>query len=68
MTTYAYNIVLNDSEVIMLQAALNNMIKECEKELANGPKAPFWAHKRSAENVLKKLHSDVVQMSGNKFT
>ena len=65
MTTFAYTIVLNDSERIMIEAALNHMIELCDKELADGPKAPFWAHKNSAQSVLKKLDVKAIQMSGN---
>ena len=55
MTTYSYNLVLNDSEAIVLEVALEMMIKECQAELANGPKAPFWAWQRSAKDLLSRL-------------
>lgn len=73
MTTFAYKIILDDSEVIMLEAALKMMIENCNKELdlakskGESPKPPFWAHKHSAESVLQKLHSNMTQTSGNNF-
>lgn len=67
MTTYSYNITLNDSEVIMLEKALNQMIDHCKMQLDNGEGAPFWAHKQSAQSVLEKLQAKVIQTSGNNF-
>jgi hypothetical protein len=67
MTTFAYTITLNDSEVIMLKAALELMIKHCQKKLDERAGAPFWAHKHSAQNVLGKLYENTIQTSGNNF-
>ncbi len=67
MTTFAYNITLNDSEAIMLQAALELMIKHCQEKLDEGAGTPFWAHKHSAQNVLEKLYDNTIQTSGNNF-
>ncbi len=73
MTTFAYKIILDDSEAIMLEAALKMMIENCNKELAlaksNGesPKPPFWSHKHTAERVLQKLHSNLLKTSSNNF-
>ena len=73
MTNYAFKIILDDSEAVMIEAALKMMIEYCNKELAlakskgESPKPPFWAHKESAESVLQKLHSNVTQTSGNNF-
>jgi hypothetical protein len=41
MTTYAYTITMNDSEVIMLKAALELMIKHCQDKLDEGADATF---------------------------
>jgi hypothetical protein len=65
MTQYSYNIRFNDSEMIMLRAALRNMIQHCQEQLDQGKGAPYWAHKQSAERVLNKLYDDVQQISGN---
>ena len=67
MTTYAYTITMNDSEAIMLKAALELMIKYCQEKLDDGAGAPFWAHKHSAQNVLEKLYDNTIQTSGNNF-
>jgi hypothetical protein len=60
MTTYAYTITMNDSEVIILKAALELMIKNCQDKLDEGAGAPFWAHKNSAQNVLEKLYDNTI--------
>jgi hypothetical protein len=58
MTSFSYTLVLSDSEIIMLQAALEMMIKHCDRELAGGPAAPFIAWQISASDVLARLHHD----------
>ena len=67
MTKYAYTITSDDSEKIMLKAALELMIKHCQEKLDKGAGAPFLAHKDSAERVLAKLYDNVIQISGNNF-
>ena len=67
MTTYAYVITLNDSECIMMEAALKHMIRHCEEKMTQGEVAPYWSHKQSAEAVLNRLYSDTYQTSGNNF-
>ncbi len=41
MTTYSYTIVLDDSDIIALEAALDMLIQRCDKELASGPMCPL---------------------------
>ena len=67
MTTYSYKIVLNDSEAIMLKAALELMMTHCQEKLDSDAGAPYWAHKRSAQSVLDKLYKNTSQTSGNHF-
>lgn len=67
MTTFIYKITLNDSEVIMMKAALELMIKHCQEKLDEDAVAPFWAHKHSAQNVLERLEDNTIQTSGNNF-
>ena len=67
MTTFSYNLVLNDSEAIMLKAALELMITHCQEKLDSDAGAPYWAHKRSAQSVLSKLYANTIQTSGNNF-
>jgi hypothetical protein len=67
MTQYSYKIIFSDSEMIMLRAALFNMIQHCEEQLDKGQTAPYWAHRDSAKRVLNRLYDDVNQISGNSF-
>ena len=67
MTTYAYTITMNDTETIMLEAALELMIKHCQQKLDEGATSPYWAHKKSAQSVLERLYDDTYQTSGNNF-
>lgn len=67
MTTYSHTITLSDSEMIMLIAALDNMIEHCQAQLDLGKGAPYWAHKQSAESVKSKLFRHSIQASGNNF-
>lgn len=68
MSTYSYTIEFSDSEIIMLEYSLKLLIKKCETEILIEPRAPFLAHKHSAEEVLKRLDSNVSQTSGNNFS
>jgi hypothetical protein len=67
MTTFAYTITVNDSESIMLKAALELMIKHCQEKLDQGEGAPYWAHKNSAQSVLDRLDDNAIQTSGSNF-
>ena len=67
MTTYNYRLVLNDSEVSMLRAALEMMIHHCEEKLADKPEAPFYAHRDSAHKILSRLYDDTEMTSTNNF-
>ena len=52
---YMYKISLNDSEALMLSAALKLMMTHCQEKLDSGLDSPYWAHKDSAQDVLNKL-------------
>ena len=67
MTTYAYTITLNDTESIMLHAALELMIEHCEQKLENGPLAPYVSRKKCAQEVLARLYDNTMQTSGSSF-
>ena len=58
MTTYAYPITLNDGECIAVSAALAHYMAHCRAQMLDGPAAPYWAHLRSCEAVLKRLHEE----------
>ena len=68
MTTFSYTLELNDSEVIMLEAALQMMVKHCQEKLSAGPEAPFIAWQISAENVLSRLHDNARLTSYSTFS
>jgi hypothetical protein len=65
MTTYSYTLELNDSEVIMLGAALQMMLEHCRHEIDVEPRAPFIAWQISAQDVLSRLDDNAQQTSAN---
>ena len=67
MTTFIHTITLTDSEVIMLEQALQMMIEHCADQMVDGPEAPFWAWQMSAKEVLSRLYGNSVQTSCNNF-
>jgi len=67
MTSFSYNLTLEETEVITVKAALELMIERCDKNIAKGEKAPNWARKDAAESVLSRLHDNATQISGNNF-
>ena len=67
MTKYAFTLTLFDGEVTTVQAALELMIKHCQEKMDEGAGAPYWAYKHSAEEVLKKIYENRMQISGNNF-
>jgi hypothetical protein len=67
MTTYAYRISLNDTEMIAVREALNHYRRFCESELADGPRAPYLAHLHAINSVLARLLADTVMTSTSSF-
>jgi hypothetical protein len=65
MTTFVYPVVLDDTECIAVEAALDLLIAHCDKELADGPCAPYFVWRDSAVRVKGRLYADAVQTSGN---
>ena len=63
MTTYAHTITLNDSQRIALEAALILMIKNCDEQMKGGAQAPYWAHKKSCQEIWSDLISGTPQMT-----
>jgi len=60
-----YTLSLDDSEAITLKAALANLLKLSQDEIASGKAAPYYAYISNIEKMLDKLHSNVTQVSGN---
>lgn len=67
MTTFSYTLVFDDSESIVLEAALKMMIKQCEAELAADPEARCWASHRSAKELLSRLSENAEITSYSTF-
>ena len=67
MTTFNYNLVLDDNESIMMSAALELMIKHCEDQIKTKPESHFSFLLESAIAVKSRMYSNTVQMSGNNF-
>jgi hypothetical protein len=67
MTTYAYRIALDDSEIIAVREALTRYQSFWDEQLAQGPRAPYWAHRRSIEAVLNRLESNPQMASTSSF-
>ena len=64
MTTYSYTLVLNDSEMITLNAALGLMAEHCDRELKNGAQSPFFVWRRNAEQIQARLCANRLRTSG----
>lgn len=68
MTSYSHMLTINDSQRIALEAALDLMIEHCEEKLAANAGAPYWAHRKSCEEMLEKLrNTEPVMTSTNNF-
>lgn len=68
MTTFAYRLILDDGEAVAVQAALAHYLDLCKSELADGPKAPYWAHHQALLSVEKRLRADRMMTSTSTFT
>ena len=68
MTTYRYSIDVNDSEMIALSAALEMYLRHCNEQLAEGPKAPYFAHRQSILDIQKHIRDKPTRTSWSSFT
>lgn len=64
MTTYSYSLVLDDSELIALEAALDMLLERCGHELESEPRAPYWAWRESANRIKSRIYERARQTSG----
>jgi hypothetical protein len=64
MTTFSYTLVLNDSEMITLEAALKLMADHCDREIKTDPRPPFLAWRHNVEQIQSRLFSRARQTSG----
>jgi hypothetical protein len=67
MTTYSYRVTLNDSECIAVKEALEQYRNFCESKLADGPRAPYWAHRQAIDAVLDRLFANAQMTSTSSF-
>lgn len=68
MTTYSHSITLDDSQRDALEAALVLMIKHCGEQMKDGPKAPYWSHQKSCQEIWSKIMTCSPEMtSTNNF-
>jgi hypothetical protein len=67
MTTFAFTIILSDSEVNTVEVALKGLLKQCEIENSKAETAPYFAHRINTKAILKRLYDSGEQMSGNNF-
>jgi hypothetical protein len=64
MTTYSYTLVLSDSEMITLEAALRMLATHCDQELKAGGGAPYFAWQHNIKEIQARLHAHARQTSG----
>jgi hypothetical protein len=68
MTTYSYNLSLDDSEAIALERALKCYLStEVQALMAANPNIGLWGNTQQIRNILKKLYSNVEVASTNNF-
>lgn len=67
MTTYSFNLVLTETEAIMLQEGLKMMIEYCNTEISCGKTAPYYAWLNSAREVNGRIFTNTEMMSTNLF-
>ena len=67
MTTFKFNIKVDDSEIIMLEYALELMMDHCREKIEQGIVTPYKAHLRSAKDVQLRLKKNPENSSYNSF-
>lgn len=68
MTTYSYNLSLDDSEAIALERALKCYLsQEVQAVITANPNIGLWGNTQQIRNILKKLNSNVQVASTNNF-
>jgi hypothetical protein len=59
MIYLSYSVILDDGEMYVLQEALSHYLALCERELAKGVKAPFWAYRESIKHIRSNLDDSI---------
>ena len=68
MTTYRHTVTFNDSEISMINNALELLIEYTDEVLKDGIKAPHFALNTTAKEVKDKLYLNSKMMSTNNFS
>lgn len=68
MTTYRHTVTFNDSEISMINNALELLIEYTDEVLKDGIKAPYFALNTTAKEVKEKLYLNSTMMSTNNFS
>lgn len=68
MTTYRHTVTFNDSEISMINNALELLIEYTNEVLKDGIKAPHFALNTTAKEVKEKLYLNSTMMSTNNFS
>ena len=68
LTTYSYTIILNDTECITLEAALDLLLDKCERELAENPQPPFGVWRSNIFRIKRKVSENMQLTSTNNFS
>ena len=67
MTTFSYQIELNDTESTTLTRALELLKEKCLAELDDPEMAAYHSQLVNIESIKEKLYMNVSQSSGNNF-
>ncbi len=67
-TTYLYSLTLNETQAIMLESALEDMVSMCEMRLFGGAKAPWVSYLGAAKAVQSRLNDSSELTSSNSFS
>jgi hypothetical protein len=59
-----YDLTLDDGEMLAMDTALSQYLAACEREIANGVKVPFLAHKETIEGICSRLFDKIHTSKG----
>lgn len=67
MTTYAFNLNLRETDMKVMEEALDLYIQHCQDEIDKDGSASVFRKLDTAREVKSHLYSNMVQTSGNNF-
>jgi len=59
MSTFAFTIELNDSEIKTVEVALKILLDQCESRINNDDLAPYFAYRINTKSILQRLYENV---------